>query len=202
MRIRHLATGAAFGALMTVLTPALIAPAAAAEQCPTAQPPGRVPGSPSSPNSGRPSAYPLGQCQLELSQSAGTAGTRVGVTGTGFAPGSPVRVAAESVSLASVVADNAGNFTTSIVVPASLAPGDHLITATGVNPASEARELSANFTVLSSAASRGSVRSSNLPRTGSSATVPLVAAGTGLVCLGAIAIIGSRRRRHQLLASE
>jgi len=200
MRIRHLATGAAFGALLTVLSPAFSLPALA-EQCPTAQPPGRPPGSTANPNTGRPGGYPLGQCQLALSQSAGAAGARVGVSGNGFAPGSSVRVAAESVSLASVVADNAGNFATSIVVPASLSPGDHLITATGVDGAAAPRELSANFTVLSAAASRGAARSSaDLPRTGSSATVPLVATGVGLVCLGAIAIVGSRRRRQHLLA--
>jgi LPXTG-motif cell wall-anchored protein len=199
MRIRHLATSAALGAVLAFLVPALAAPALAAEPCPAGQPPGRTPGrnaSQGQPSTGRPSGYPLGQCQLQLSQSAGAAGARVAVNGDGFAPGSTVRLTAASVGLATAVADSRGAVATTFVVPAALPIGDTTITASGVNPAGEVRELAADFTVLAASTSRAAARRGDLPRTGSDVTGPLIAVGAGLVFIGAVAVVGARRRRR------
>src|ERR1051325_6013482 len=123
MRIRHLATGAALGALITLVVPTFVVSAVAAETCPVGQPPGRVPGRSGAngqPSTDRPAAYPPGACQLQLSASAASAGARVTVTGTGFAPASSVDLAAGAASLGRASADSVGGFTKVIVVPASL----------------------------------------------------------------------------------
>jgi LPXTG-motif cell wall-anchored protein len=194
MRIRYLVTSAA--AMVAIAVPVLQTPVTAAEPCPVAQPPSRVPGrnaSQGQPTTNRPSEYPPGQCQLLLSQSAAAAGARVTVSGSGFEPASAVALSAGSASLGRATADSAGGFTTSFVVPSSLAPGGVAVLATGVDATGAARQLSADFTVLPSATSRAA-SGRGLPKTGSSATVPLISVAVGLLCIGAIAVVSSRRR--------
>jgi LPXTG-motif cell wall-anchored protein len=196
MRTRHLAATAVLGIVVTMLAPSLWHGAAAAEACPPGRPPG-TPGAGAQPGARTP-GYPLGQCELALSQSAGTAGARVRASGAGFAPGSNVALAIAGASLGSVAVDNTGAFSTTFTVPRTVSTGAQSVTATGVAGAGESRQLSALFNVIGGATSRGASRSASgkpLAKTGTSATVPLTIVGAGLALAGTVAVVSARRRR-------
>jgi LPXTG-motif cell wall-anchored protein len=191
-----------FAAALTVLLPA---PAGAqAEPCPPGQPTGRPPGTPPGPGAapaqptGRPPQYPPGKCQLRLSRSVVAAGESVGIAGDGFAPGAQVRMAAAGRTLATVAADAGGSFSTDVVIPASLAPGTHEVTASGAAAAGGTQVLAASLTVTG-AASRSDTAGLGgaLPRTGGDGIVPMTIAGSGLLAVGTSAVVAARRRRTQ-----
>ena len=193
-------------AIVVTAAPVLLlqAPAGAqAEPCPPGQPAGRPPGTPPAPGAapgqpaGRPPQYPPGKCQLRLTRSVVAAGESVGVAGDGFAPGAQVRVAAAGVTLATVSAGSTGSFSTDVVIPASVDPGTHDVTAAGVAADEGTQVLAASLTVTSAAASRSDTAGLGdaLPRTGSSNLVPTAAAGLALVGAGAAAVVAARRRR-------
>jgi LPXTG-motif cell wall-anchored protein len=91
--------------------------------------------------------------------------------------------------VASATAGADGGFEATFTVPASAAAGEHTVEATGVDPAGQPLVLSANVRVIGDGGGAG------LPRTGSSSSAPLTAAGVGLVVLGAGAVFAARRRR-------
>lgn len=139
------------------------------------------------------SQYPPAAGALQVSDGEVTAGQTITVQGCGFAAGASVRVALGTVVLSTVLADATGGIETSVTIPASTAPGTHTLTATGQNSAGGTLVLSANVEVLGGG--------SDLPRTGSSSTTPLAAAGVGLVLLGGAAVVVARRRRTSRVAA-
>ncbi len=107
--------------------------AATSPTCPAGQPTGAAPGQ-TSPNSpGRPSTYPMGQCQLLLSSGMIPAGGTVVVTGSGFSSYTKVALSMSpyGTNLGSATADSSGGFTTSVTIPASTTPGTYTIVASG-----------------------------------------------------------------------
>ena len=107
--------------------------AATSPTCPAGQPTGAAPGQ-TSPNSpGRPSTYPMGQCQLLLSSGVIPAGGTVVVTGSGFSSYTKVALTMSpyGTNLGTATADSTGGFTTSVSIPASTTPGTYTIVATG-----------------------------------------------------------------------
>ncbi|MDP9387003.1 MAG: hypothetical protein M3Q48_03530, partial [Actinomycetota bacterium] len=183
MRIRTAvvsATALVVAAAVLAFTPAP-AGAQTADPCPPGQPSGRPfgtppgpPGSPPGQPASRPLQYPPGKCQLRLSRSVVGPGDSVGIAGAGFARSSEVRLAVAGAGLGTVTADQSGAFATDVVIPASVAPGVHEVTASGVAPGGEPQVLAATLTVTGAEASRGGTGSvagqaaqeGSLPRTG------------------------------------
>lgn len=85
---------------------------------------------------------------VAVSDSTPTAGGSVGVSGSGYAPGSEVRITIESRSalLATVTADATGAFVATVTIPAALS-GTHTIKSTGIAPDGSVRVLATVVTV-------------------------------------------------------
>lgn len=134
--------------------------------------------------------YPPRRGALQLSRSAARPGEPVTARGCGFRPGSQVTLDffSQPVQVGTATAGADGGFAITFNIPTSATAGEHTVEATGIDPAGQPRVLSANIQVIGGA---------DLPRTGSSSTTPLTAAGVGLVLLGTAAVYGARRRRAQ-----
>ena len=76
---------------------------------------------------GRPTTYPLGQWQLQLSTGVIPAGGTVTVTGGGFHPFARVSLALGGTARGSATADANGSFTPGEVIPSSTPPGASLV---------------------------------------------------------------------------
>lgn len=205
MRMRNL-TAAALVVLATFtafgVSTVVAGGASADEQCPKGQPPGRQPGHNGDDrgNHGRPQ-YPPGKCKMRLDKSQAAAGETVTASGDSFSPGSRVTVRLADREVAATNADQNGSFSVPFTVPADTAPGQYDVTAEGAS-SDGTQVLSAVLTVTGAdgASGRGAagVPSGNLPRTGSSSTVPLTTGAIGLVLIGMSMVVLARRRRHQL----
>ena len=128
------------------------------------------------------------------------------VTLTGLTPGSPVTVTirSEPIVLATGFADADGNFSRYVTIPADTPAGSHAITVSGTDANGNPVERSLYFSLDAS----GSVTAisntertpdptmvtGGLPSTGNNDT-PLVAAGAGLLALGAAGAAFAARRR-------
>jgi hypothetical protein len=180
-------------AMLSMLVAAPVEAQTAATGCPPGQPlgfpPGRVPDNAATPTN-RP-AYPPGRCQLALSQSAAPRGEGFRVTGGGFVPGETVELRLAGLSMGSVVADAGGAFATDVVVPQAAPLG-----RTEVSAAAASQTLAADFEVLGATAAAPAAGGSTLPRTGRDVLVP-ASAGVGLVGVGTVLALASRRRRVQ-----
>jgi hypothetical protein len=130
-------------------------------------------------------------CGLTVSATSVAAGAGVTVSGCGFAGGSTVTITVESQVLGTVTADSTGAFSTTVTIPASLAPGVHTLEATGTAPDGSPLVLSASLTVV--AASTPGLRISTA-FTGSNIW-PAVLIGGGLLLVGAVLVMTVRRRR-------
>ncbi|WP_116449433.1 LPXTG cell wall anchor domain-containing protein [Blastococcus litoris] len=121
-------------------------------------------------------------------------GTKLTVSGTGYAAGSSVSVIIYSTPqvLTTVVADASGNFSVEVTVPAGLAAGSHTLVASGVDANGVLRYVTVPVTV--SASGTAAVSGAKLANTGADVTVPAIA-GLGVLGLGAGLIVVSRRRR-------
>lgn len=205
MRVRALLLGAVTALLITMGFGG--SALAQTSPCPPGQPFGTEPGEP--PNNrqrpGRPPQYPIhGECQLRLRQNIAATGTSVYAEGDGFAPGSTVAMSLRpGGEVTTFTANSSGSIAGDI--PVKVAPGSYQAAATGIAPGGAPYELTAQLTVTA-AASRASgstvsetTRSNgvlaSLARTGADNIVPLSAVGAALATVGAIAVIGSRRRR-------
>jgi LPXTG-motif cell wall-anchored protein len=116
-------------------------------------------------------------------------GETITVDGEGCAPGAEVTVTwDDGTVLGTFTADENGNFTTTITIPANATLGVHLITATCGDV-----EQFINVNVL--AETVDNVDEGTLPRTGSSNTGPLVGIGAAALVLGGAFLYGARRPR-------
>jgi LPXTG-motif cell wall-anchored protein len=105
--------------------------------------------------------------------------------GSGCAPGETLGVLFDGTQVGTVPSDGSGNFAGSVTIPGGTSPGEHLLTVRG-----SACELNVVINVLGAAATR------SLAFTGSSShTLTYVLIGAVAVMLGAVLVIGSRRRR-------
>lgn len=106
-------------------------------------------------------------------------------SGFGFQPGSTASVWIQSTParLGTAAVDANGNFTSSFVVPADLASGNHTVQLQGVGFDGQPRALDAGVTV---AATGG------LPSTGSDVSLPVVV-GASLLLAGGLGAAASRR---------
>ncbi|WP_353988671.1 beta strand repeat-containing protein [Ruicaihuangia caeni] len=136
-------------------------------------------------------------------------GTALLVTGTGFAPESPITLGLYStlVPLGSVVADRAGAFSVRVTLPASIT-GSHTVVAGGYAPDGSLRYLGSPITLVSQAAptpppgpSAGSGTDADpsgggsLQATGADGDAYGVALGAALLTLLAGILLLMRRRR-------
>jgi hypothetical protein len=133
---------------------------------------------------------------LTLSSTTPTAGGHLTVSGAGFASDSQVQVTIESepVLLATVITDSAGAFTEVVTIPASLS-GEHMIIATGTDPAGSVRVLAS--TVVVAALSAPATSTSAVPATDRQGSDPIVLAiaGAGIVTMTGLLLVLTRRRR-------
>lgn len=128
---------------------------------------------------------------------------------TQAAPGEPITVAGQCPSanaavtftlqpgganLGSETADGNGNYSHTFTVPAGTRPGSYEVSVTCTSVLGEAFTRTVPLTVVAAAAA---ARSGNLPRTGSSASLPLAAGGVALVAVGGGAVLATRRRRSR-----
>jgi hypothetical protein len=117
-------------------------------------------------------------------------GATVTLTGTGFAPrieGFALELHSDPVPLGTVNSDDNGGFTSQVVVPASVAPGDHEVVVLF-----EGKQVSASpVTVLAAAgAAQVAEASADVADTGEAAADP-VPDQAGLVILGALGAAGA-----------
>ena len=131
-----------------------------------------------------------------LSDTTVTGGSDVTVTGSGFAPNSEIQLIIESdpVLLATVTADATGAFSATVTIPPSFS-GDHLIVATGVDPAGSLRVLGTAIVVEPTQLPR---TNTDLPAVGrASPSDPLVIAGAGvaIVLMTTLLLAATLRRR-------
>ncbi len=143
-------------------------------------------------------AYPVGSGHLILI--SGTLGSNqtVVVEGTGFAPGASVSfdVASDPTHLATVTADASGTVEPTLTLP-TLAPGTHVLSATGVDAAGTTVTLALSFDVTASASPTSP---GGLPVTGSDWFAPVATTGGIALLLGGglllVSLIRRRRADH------
>ena len=126
---------------------------------------------------------------LTLSSGSADPGSEVTVSGTGFAPGSPVQIIIESASLqlATVTTDSSGAFSNTVTIPATLA-GVHTISAIGVDPGGSLRVLSSPITVSAAPATSTALLSD---------PAIFAIAGAGIVLLAGLLLLGTQLRRSR-----
>jgi hypothetical protein len=114
------------------------------------------------------------------------AGKTITVSGSGYAPGSTVTVLiySEPQVLTTVVADENGDFTVTVTVPAGLAPGQHTLVASGVDSQGNPRYVTLPVTVVAGLAS-----------TGADIAVPAIGGLAALTVGGALLFVSRRRSK-------
>lgn len=147
--------------------------------------------------------YAPDECSLTTTTSEVGPGGTLTISGTGFVPGSEVRLAligseGSSISLGTVVADGEGAFSKEVTIPDSVLAGQYTVTATGLDPSGNERVLSIAITVVGGAPpaagappSRGGIRSAV---TGWD-PLPWAVSGIALAVFGAGVVVLAGRRR-------
>jgi LPXTG-motif cell wall-anchored protein len=143
---------------------------------------------------------------LGLGASSVLWGSKLDVNGQGFDPGSEVTLTLHSdpVVLGTVTAGDDGRFATTVTIP-MVEPGDHVLTAEGVDALGQPLALDATVTVSAVNGTNPIVTGStgaapaddasgggSLPKTGTDPMGPLTA-GLGLVIVGSIVWLNRRR---------
>ena len=139
------------------------------------------------------------------------AGGQVTIDGSGFAPGSEVRITVQEtpVLLTTVTTDAAGGFSVVVTVPGDFA-GAYTVVATGVDASGSIHVLTANLNVIQgevlpivsspkpSAAGLPATSQTPSGSTQGSDPVVLTIAGAGIVAMtGIVLLVATRRRRSQ-----
>jgi LPXTG-motif cell wall-anchored protein len=129
----------------------------------------------------------------------------VTVTGTDWRPDDPITVEIESTPtvLGTLVVDAGGDFSGTFTISKSLGDGPHVITASGPGtppPETDIGPIPVSASVAVRLTGCAGAGTGTLPTTGSEAT-PWIAAGVGLILVGAVlGVITYRRRAHALHA--
>lgn len=117
-------------------------------------------------------------------------GETIDVNGQGCAPGAEVVVTWDDGSvLGTFIADENGDFTTTITIPTNATLGIHLVTAT-------CGDVEQFIRVNVLAETVNNVDDGTLARTGSNNTGPLIGIGAAAVVLGGAFLYGARRPRQ------
>ena len=150
--------------------------------------------------------YPASQCQVELSDNAVRPGEPVSFQADGYTPGETAEgvVRSTPIKVGTYKANASGVVTGSFTVPASLKPGRHSFTLTGLSSGAIKRTY---FTVTGTgngngngngagtgAGSNNGGNGSGLPVTGSNVG-GLIGGGAALVAAGGMLMVASRRRK-------
>lgn len=146
------------------------------------------------------SQYPPAAARLRVDRNSVAAGGAITVAGCGT-PSGTVRFTLRShpIDLGSATTDATGFYRAALAVPCDAEQGAHTLTASGA--ANDSTTVNVSGTTGTCAGVAGVDRpradaGENLPRTGGSSTAPLVAAGVGLVMIGAATAVTARRRRR------
>jgi hypothetical protein len=124
-----------------------------------------------------------------------TAGQKMTFVGSGYLPFSTVTlvVYSEPQVVGTVVADENGNFTVDVTIPANLVNGNHSLVATGVDADGNPYVLRADFAVTGGVAS--SAQPGGLAYTGASIALPMLG-GLTAVGVGGGLLVAARRRKN------
>lgn len=154
---------------------------------------------------GTASAQYQGGATLTLDKTTVQVGESVTATATGLKPGSSATFTFEStpVNLGTVTVDGAGVATITFNTP-NVTLGGHLVRVVGTSPQDQAVNLTANITVVGAGGTgsgvggtgtgTGTAGGGTLPRTGSDATSTILPIALGLITLGGLAVVLTRRR--------
>lgn len=138
--------------------------------------------------------YPPAAPGLQVDQNSVTAGGSVVASGCGTPSGTVTFTLRSRASvLGTTITNPTGLYRAAVAIPCEANQGADTLTASGAANGSAALNISGT----SGACARVAATAGDaLPRTGSSSTEPLVAAGIGLVLIGAATAVTARRRRR------
>ena len=125
-------------------------------------------------------------CAVELSDVSVDPGDTISVNGTNAAPGEDVVASMRGQVIGRGAADGNGDFSFPATVPADVAAGTYSVE---VSCGPQGPLLHVTVTVGPVAAATG-----RLPKTGSGGTIPLSSIAIGLIAVGGLVALTSRRR--------
>lgn len=138
--------------------------------------------------------YPPGATTVSVNRTDPPAGGTIEVSGTAT-PNSTVSFSIAARVLGTAFTNNAGAFRAAVTIPCEITGAQTLrTTGPGINASTPLNITGSTAACVGGAADTAGTTGS-LPRTGSSSTAPLTAAGAGLVVIGAAAAVTARRRR-------
>lgn len=141
--------------------------------------------------------YPPGGTTVTVDRTEVEAGGVVEVSGTA-SPNSTVTFSLPAQVLGTALTNNAGAFRAGVTIPCGVSGPQVLrTTGPGINASTPLNVVGSTDACV---AAVQTTAGENLPRTGSSATAPLTAAGIGLVLIGAATAVTARRRRRVEIA--
>lgn len=141
--------------------------------------------------------YPTNATTVTVNRTEVPAGGVVEVSGNA-SPNSTVTFSLPARVLGTALTNNTGAFRAGVTIPCGVSGAQVLsTTGPGIN-ASTPLNIVGSTDACVTALPRGD--GENLPRTGSSSTAPLTAAGIGLVLIGAATAVTARRRRRAEIA--
>lgn len=142
--------------------------------------------------------YPPAQCTPSVSTTTPFAGGPLTLSGTGFAPGTPVGIDLFSVvvHLATVTTDGSGNLTKTVTIPADTERGAHTIKLIGSDPGGAPRVLEVRISVVAPGPGGEEPGQGELPGTGVSGLALIGALGGILVGAGGLTWLLVQRRRR------
>lgn len=133
-----------------------------------------------------------GTASLSNSNATPSPGEVVHIIGTGFPPNSSVPVLANGTLIGTAVTDAAGGFDLTWTVPATATAG------TTYEFTADCGTITPHTSIqVSAVTATTSVPTGNLPSTGSSSTMPLLASGVAMVVLGGLILLATRKRTQR-----
>jgi hypothetical protein len=134
-----------------------------------------------------------GTCGFVLSPTTVQPGSTVQVVGQNANPGEVLVFTIESIVVGTTTADENGNFTATLTIPADLAPGAYSV---DVNCGNSVSSQTLNVTAANGNNGNGENTSGNLPTTGSN-TLLFLRWALALIAVGGLILLATRRQRQQ-----
>jgi hypothetical protein len=155
------------------------------------------PGQASAPSAAVIPALPALRITLSATAALSPLGAQATLEGTGLMPGSSATVVVHStpMSLAAVSAGASGTFSSVFTIPATLAPGDHTLTATATGYDGSVVTAQASFTVSSGPSLIAAAPGTASPPTPDAGAGVMSGLAALLIVTGAVLSRASRRRR-------